>query len=262
LFYMTNLQSTPFPIVTREADSLCAEVKNLIKSGVYQITSQSDLLSFLSFDDGTLSIHLNTDNTVLILAIDFVGGKSQHRRQYGGGKNQPLAKACGLDKHPQWTIFDATAGLGRDAFVLASLGAKVTLCEQHPALYALLLDAMHRASEDTDVCHIVERMQCVHHDSISYLKNIDTSQPLRPDVIYLDPMYPERKKSAKIKKEMQILQELVEHTASNNGLLDMALKTAKYRVVVKRPKSAPALDENRPSYTVSSVNTRYDVYVA
>ncbi len=259
--YMTNAQSTTFPIVTHEAASLCADIKNLIDSGVYQITSQSDSPLFLSFNDGVLSIHLNTEEKRLKLTIDFVGGKSQHRRQYGGGKNQPLPKACGLYKHPEWTILDATAGLGRDAFVLASLGAKVTLCEQHPALYALLVDAMNRAVKDFDVNEIIKRMQCLHQDSISYLKKMDVSEQSCPDVVYLDPMYPDRKKSAKIKKDMQVLQSLVGHSVEEIRLFETALKVAKQRVVVKRPKSAPVLGANSPSYTVSSVNTRYDVYV-
>lgn len=258
---MANPQSNPFEIITAEKDSLSSEIQNLIADGYLKLTTDSQAACFLSYDQSTLSIQLNTDDLKLSLAIDFVGGKSQHRRQYGGGKSQPLPKACGLYKHPEWTIFDATAGLGGDAFVLASLGATVTLCEQHPALYALLLDAMRRGSENADVQHIIKRLRCVHHNSQSYLRNINETSLIAPDVIYLDPMYPERKKSAKIKKEMQILQELVGHTQPSPALFDIALATAKHRVVVKRPKTATALSDKKPSYTVSSVNTRYDVYV-
>ncbi len=206
-------------------------------------------------------LQLRLHDSDLSLCIDFVDGKAKHRRQYGGGKNQPLAKSCGLDKHPEWTILDATAGLGKDAFVLASLGAEITLCEQHPALFGLLADALCRAIQDPGVAAIAKRMSCVHQDSIEYMNECDSSSNKRPDVIYLDPMYPDRKKSAKIKKEMQVLQHLTEHTKGDNELLTEALTTAAHRVVVKRPKSAPSLNDKPASYTVSSVNTRYDVYV-
>ena len=105
-------------------------------------------------------------------------------------------------------------------------------------------------------------MTCVHQNSVDYLKSLDSSGLERPDVIYLDPMYPERKKSAKIKKEMQMLQHLVSDVNDENELFAVALKMARQRVVVKRPKSAKALINVKPSYTVSSVNTRYDVYVS
>jgi len=257
------LSSKPFPIFFSESDLLPADIKTLLETGCCRAISDDDVETcFLNYSNELLTINLHTDSEHLSLCVDFVAGKAKHRRQYGGGKKQPLAKACGLDKHPKWGILDATAGLGKDAFVLASLGAHITLCEQHPALYALLTDGLYRASQDTDAAAIVGRMTCVHQNSVDYLKSLDSSGLERPDVIYLDPMYPERKKSAKIKKEMQMLQHLVSDVNDENELFAVALKTARQRVVVKRPKSAKALINEKPSYTVSSVNTRYDVYVS
>lgn len=200
---------------------------------------------------------MREDNKDLSLNIDFTSGKSRHRLQYGGGKNQPLAKACGLNKHPEWSILDGTAGLAKDAFVLASLGSNIILCEQHPALYSLLIDATQRALDNEETALIAARMKCIHTNSTQYLNELND----KPDVIYLDPMYPDRKKSAKIKKEMQILQYLVSHSSDDIELFLAALATAVHRVVVKRPKSAAPLNDKPPSYSVSSVNTRYDVYV-
>jgi len=257
------LSSKPFPIILTKSNTPSVEIIDLIEAGKYQvITADNSEGCFLSYNDQslTISMQLHSNNDRLNLCIDFVGGKAKHRRQYGGGKNQPLAKACGIDKHPDWTILDATAGLGKDAFVLASLGATVTLCEQHPALYGLLADGVCRASEDLAVADIASRMTCVNQDSIVYFNSLRSSTNALPNVIYLDPMYPERKKSAKIKKEMQILQYLVGHT-DDNKLLAAALTTATHRVVVKRPKSATPLNDKPPSYSVSSVNTRYDIYV-
>lgn len=254
--------SKPFPIILKELDIPSPEIKGLLKSGYYRATSNIESENcFLSYHDHSLMLQLRVSGNKLNLCIDFVDGKAKHRRQYGGGKNQPLPKSCGLDKHPEWTILDATAGLGKDAFVLASLGAEIILCEQHPALYGLLADGLDRAAQNQDTADITGRMTCVHQNSVDYLNKCRSSADKLPDVIYLDPMYPGRKKSAKIKKEMQILQHLTTHIEGNDELLTAALKAAIHRVVVKRPKSAPTLSDKPVSYTVSSVNTRYDVYV-
>jgi len=251
-----------FPLVLKPSDLPSIEIKKLISSGVYRsLEKDSNELTYLSYVDDALTIHAQGLKESLSLSIDFSTGKSKHRRLYGGGKKQPLAKSCGLDKHPEWTILDATAGLGRDAFVLASLGANITLCEQHPALFGLLVDAIDRAKGDEEAALIVQRMNCCHQDSIQYLQAVLRDEKPVPDVIYLDPMYPERKKAASIKKEMQILQNLVGHSMDQAELLTLALQVAKHRVVVKRPKSAKAISKQAVSYTVSSVNTRYDVYV-
>lgn len=104
-------------------------------------------------------------------------------------------------------------------------------------------------------------MTCIQQNSIDYLRAVSTKSLPQPDVIYLDPMYPERKKSAKIKKDMQILQQLVGNSGEEGELFKMARQVAKHRVVVKRPKLAERVSNQTPSYTVGSVNTRYDVYV-
>lgn len=257
------MQLTQFPIVLQSQDTPCDEVLLLIESNVLKVaTSSSDNqpTSYLNYINQSLSINVPTGKPPLTLAVDFIAGRSKHRRLYGGGKNQPLPKACGLDKHPDWSILDVTAGLGKDAFVLASLGAQVTLCEQHPALYALLVDAIHRAASDEEAAIITARMACLHNNSLDYLKDPQNFTVAAPDVIYLDPMYPGRKKSAQIKKDMQILQQIIGHENDDESLFDESLKIAKQRVVVKRPKLAQPLGSVPPNYTVKSVNTRYDVY--
>ncbi|PCI21428.1 MAG: SAM-dependent methyltransferase [Piscirickettsiaceae bacterium] len=251
----------PIPIVLNGTDVPCSEIMGLIKLKAFYLLDLERVHAhdlYLSYSSNALTLNCTVGAQSLSLSIDFVLGKSQHRRLYGGGKNQPLAKACGLNKHPEWNILDATAGLGRDAFVLASLGSNITLCEQNAVLYSLLVDALSRASNDIEATDIIDRMTCVHHNTIDYL-NLSIKSPA--DVIYLDPMYPDRKKSAKIKKDMQILQHLVGHSGEEGALLDIALQTASHRVVVKRPKSAEPLSSIKPSYIVSSPNTRYDVYV-
>ncbi|MGC9386659.1 MAG: class I SAM-dependent methyltransferase [Hydrogenovibrio sp.] len=189
--------------------------------------------------------------------VDFVGGKKNHRRQFGGGKGQPLAKAVAIQNQPR--ILDATAGMGGDAFVFASLGCKVTLVERSPIIAALLADALERAQQPDvpdDIRQIAERMTLVNADAAAYL----TTETPAVEVVYLDPMYPEKKKTAAAKKDMQALQALVGPDMDSDALLAAALSTAEKRVVVKRPKGAPPLKGSEPTAAVQSPNTRYDLY--
>ncbi|MCL4120266.1 UNVERIFIED_CONTAM: hypothetical protein GTU68_047585, partial [Idotea baltica] len=186
--------------------------------------------------------------------VDLVGGAVGHRRKFGGGKGQAIAKAAGLNKGATPTILDGTAGLGRDAFVLASLGCKVQMVERHPVVAALLDDGLQRAQKDPDIGGWVsERMKLIHassHDA--------------PDVVYLDPMYPHpenKKKSALVKKEMRVFQSLVGADLDADGLFEPAMKLASKRVVVKRPDYAAWLDEQKPSMAIETKKNRFDVYV-
>ena len=172
--------------------------------------------------------------------VDLVGGAVGHRRKFGGGKGQAIAKAAGLNKGATPTILDGTAGLGRDAFVLASLGCKVQMVERHPVVAALLDDGLQRAQKDPDIGGWVsERMKLIHassHDALDKLSNDPDFE--QPDVVYLDPMYPHpenKKKSALVKKEMRVFQSLVGADLDADGLFEPAMKLASKRVVVKRP---------------------------
>ncbi len=190
---------------------------------------------------------------------DFVAGRSGHRRRFGGGRGQPLARAVGLKEGRRPLVLDATGGLGRDAFVLASLGCTVHLLERSPVVAALLRDAMHRARQQSEVAPILQRMRLHCVDAIGYLNELETA--LLPDVVYLDPMYPKRGKKALVKKEMRLLQRVVGADHDGSALLEAARRCARFRVVVKRPAGASCLGESTPSMSVSSPNTRYDVYV-
>jgi 16S rRNA (guanine1516-N2)-methyltransferase len=192
-------------------------------------------------------------------AVDFVAGRAAHRRRFGGGRGQPLARAVGLKGGANPRVVDATAGLGRDAFVLACLGAQVTLIERAPVLAALLEDGLQRAARDPELAAIVTaHMRLVHDNAIHWLSHCEEAQ--RPEVVYLDPMYPHRTKSALVKKEMRALRALVGDDEDADQLLTAALACAKKRVVVKRPKGAPPLAGPRPGSCVESKNTRYDLY--
>ena len=217
----------------------------------------------LEFTHAHLQLRLNGPEAPGPVYVDFVGGKAGHRRQFGGGRGQPMAKAVGLKTGINPHILDATAGFGRDSFVFASLGCHVTMVEQNPIIAALLADGLQRGqAHDDETAEICQRMTLINADSGAYLQSMaeqhDTSAP---DVIYLDPMYPHRNKSAQVKKEMRLFQLLLGEPGDNRELLSAALSCAKKRVVVKRPKGAEELPGPRPSMAISSKNTRYDVYV-
>ncbi len=190
------------------------------------------------------------------IKVDFVDGAMAHRRKFGGGRGQDIAKAIGLKHGFSPHVLDATAGLGRDAFVLANLGCQVTLMERMPVVAALLYDGLERAKLNADVGEIAQRMQLVYASSIEKMSLTE-----QVDVVYLDPMYPHRDKSAAVKKEMRVFQSLVGEDSDAEALLSPALALAKYRVVVKRPSYAPSLNNQKPTTSIKMKKNRFDVYV-
>ena len=191
--------------------------------------------------------------------VDFVGGKVGHRRRTAEGRKQPLARAVGLKHAANPTVIDATGGLGRDAFVLATLGCRVQLLERSLIVAALLDNGLMRAHSDAATLPIAERMTVLNADARAYLCTLSDAQ--WPDVVYLDPMYPQREKSALVKKEMRVLRALLGDDHDSAELLAAARHCARQRVVVKRPRRAPWLDDLKPSMSIENENTRFDVYL-
>jgi 16S rRNA (guanine1516-N2)-methyltransferase len=190
--------------------------------------------------------------------VDFVGGKAGHRRRSGEGRKQPLARAAGLKHGANPSVVDATGGLGRDAFVLATLGCDVRVIERSPVIAALLDDGLTRARADAATAPIAARLQLIRADARDYLAVLADAE--RPDVIYLDPMYPHRTKSALVKKEMRVFRALIGDDEDAPALLAVALLRARKRVVVKRPRAAAVLRGPLPGFEITSPNTRLDVY--
>ncbi|WP_025563498.1 class I SAM-dependent methyltransferase [Psychromonas sp. SP041] len=191
-----------------------------------------------------------------LVFVDFASGAVAHRRKFGGGKGQSIAKAVGIKAGIELHVIDATAGLGRDAFVLASLGCKVDMVERSSIAAALLQDGLERAYLDSEIGEwMQQRMRLTHASGYEYLQNHQA------DIVYLDPMFPHKKKSALVKKEMRVFQGVVGADLDADDLLDVALAAAKYRVVVKRPDYAPFLNDKKPSMSINMKNNRFDVYV-
>jgi 16S rRNA (guanine1516-N2)-methyltransferase len=215
---------------------------------------------YLLYQTDGLHIVATTHQQPLRFHIDF-GDGLYLRRQQTGGKDQGLAKAVGIKQNYLPTVLDATAGFARDSFTLASLGCQVTLLERSPVLAAMLEDAIERASYDHQIASIIARMQLHTMDAQAYLINVTTNKYPAPDAIYLDPMFPERKKKAQVKKEMQILHQLLGSDDQTPYPLELALAIAKQRVVVKRPKQAEDLNNQQPSYRIVGKASRYDIYL-
>jgi 16S rRNA (guanine1516-N2)-methyltransferase len=196
--------------------------------------------------------------------VDFVSGAVGYRRQQGSfaEANSLFAKAIGWQQRKNMNVLDTTAGMGQDAFVLAQLGCHVTLLERNYIVKVLLADGLRRASEfareqDAPLFDVLQRMHLRKENSIDYLLNDESP---RSDVIYLDPMFPERSKSAKVKKNMQIFHRVVGTDDDSAQLLELALTKAIYRVVVKRALRAPLLGDKTPAVQFKGKSVRFDVY--
>ena len=173
-----------------------------------------------------------------------------------------LVKASRIKGLTAPRVFDATAGLGEDSFLLAAAGFEVTLCECNPVIAALLEDAFARAEQDERTAAIASRMHLAKDDSIALLYRIAASdgEP-GPDVVYLDPMFPARQKSAAVKKKFQLLHHLERPCANEGELMEAALAVRPRKIVVKRPPKAPHLADIKPSHALEGKAVRYDCIV-
>ena len=223
----------------------------------WQLTHTPDALMALVLTPENLQLRKMDEPKLGGIFVDFVSGAMAHRRKFGGGRGEAVAKAVGIKKEYLPDVFDVTAGLGRDAFVLAALGCKVRMLERHPVVAALLDDGLQRGYQDPEIGEWLQsRMSLIHASSITALAEITEA----PDVIYLDPMYPHRQKSALVKKEMRVFQSLVGADDDADSLLAPAIALAKRRVVVKRPDYAEPLAGQKAPSAVTTKSHRFDIY--
>lgn len=210
----------------------------------------TDTTFYLYYTENGLNLiatHLNCGP----LHLDFNHGGLYQRLQRAAISKEPLARAVGLHKKAELTICDATAGIGREGCLLASLGARVTLVERSPIMVALLNDALNRCNAAWR-----ERVILIAADSRNFLAT--TKEHF--DVIYLDPMFEAHSHKAQVKKEMQYLQALMGPQEDADALLTAALRLKSGRVVVKRPLKAPSLLDKKPDFCLTLTAYRFDVY--
>ena len=190
--------------------------------------------------------------------VDFSSGRIRYRHQHLQGRNELIAKAIGWKQGNIFQVFDTTAGLGKEAFLIAALGCHVTLFERHPTISTLLKEGLERGASDPDIAPIIARMRLIDCCSLAYLQQVSIQEV--PDVIYCDPMFEPRTKSAAVKKDMQLLQSLVGQDMDATELVNCAFNIAKKRVVVKRAHYAPPLKAN-PDFSFSGRSHRFDIYL-
>ena len=189
------------------------------------------------------------------LWVDFNSEDARRRSRQPGG--ELLVRAAKVRQAGQPLLIDATAGLGRDGFLLASHGFRVQMIEANPIVAALLDDGLARAQTLPHLEAAVSRIELCVGDAIDVLATLDQ----QPAVIYLDPMFPERSKTAKVKQNLRLLQLLEAKMAAPEPLLLAALATGARKVVVKRPLKGQLLADLAPSYTLKGKAVRFDVYV-
>jgi len=191
------------------------------------------------------------------VTVEFGAGPMRHRRR--SGHNEMLGRAVGVGKKQNLTVLDATAGLGRDSFVLADLGCRVYLCERNPLVQELLCQGLGaaRSGEDPWLRSVASAMELVPGDAMML-----PALPTGCDVVYLDPMFPQRDKSAAVKKEMALFHYLLQDEPGDEAeLMHWALAQEVARIVVKRPSRAAPLGDQPSSHSIQGKAVRYDVYV-
>ena len=280
--------SLPIIRVAHQSSSFKSQAEALAEKLSLPVQVGTDGYDYLlEFTEQGLALRPSADKGYGSIICDFAGTEHSHRRRYGGGNGQAIAKAVGVSGKFAPQVLDLTAGLGGDGFVLASLGCSVCMLERNPIVHSLLADGLSRGMKagqqeleqgDDELGAVIARLSLLEGNAASYLSNLvaklaqsdseSDSEPdlepdtevWRPDVVYVDPMFPLRKKSAKVKKQMQAFHAIVGTDPDADELLANALTVAKYRVVVKRPTGAGFLAETKPNYSLEGKSTRYDIY--
>jgi 16S rRNA (guanine1516-N2)-methyltransferase len=205
---------------------------------------------------GRLELHPDDSGPV---CADFAAPGLRRRLLRAGPRSEPLVRAAGLRRGSACRVLDATAGLGRDAFLLAWLGAEVLAVERQPVIAALLHDALGRARSLPELAPAAARVSLAVADARQVLGGLAPGD--RPEVVLLDPMFPDQRRTAAPRKELAALRRLLGDSDDTAGLLPAALAVARRRVVVKRPAHAGALDGLAPHHSLEGASTRFDVYL-
>ena len=253
------LNSVPLVIAQHSTQDDTSLLNSIGNKWGFPVVSHSEKPAegfYLQIQNGVLGLADASEKKVLPVEVDFASPASLYRKQHGGGRKEPIVKAIGLKGNEGWHVVDATPGLGRDAFVLVSVGCKVTMIERSPIVAALLEDGIRRLA--LSFPELAAKMSLQHGNSAEVMQYFSGENV---NAIYLDPMFPHKKKSALVKKEMRLFQQLLGHDPDADALLPPALKLATHRVVVKRPNSADVLAGEKPSMAIESKKHRFDVYL-
>ena len=238
-----------------EADQMQAQCQMERWGGVIVQAPPTDR-AYLQQADGGLSLVFPTNPQWQPLQVDFTTKAWRYRLQHASWRKEQVARAVGLGSNASACVFDATAGIGQDTFILAHLGAEVVCTERSPVIAALLDDGLVRAQAAG--LKAADRITLCPGGAIKTMQ----AQACQPDMVYLDPMYPGREEqSARQKKSLRMLRDIVGEDLDAAELLQPALQIAKKRVVVKRPKGAGYLADVTPQFSQTGSSSRFDIYL-
>ena len=232
-----------------------AETKEYILKIVPNIDiSTSHNEKYLLLEDNYLT--LITDGNSL--TIDFSSKEIANRIDPKAKKCSVVQAVEGRNKN-KLEILDTTAGLGRDSFTLAARGHSVMAIEKDTYIFLLLCDALNRAKHQAHISDIANNITFRNDDSSEYITACSDSF----DCAYVDPMFPERKKSAKVKKDMQIMHNVAFNNDKNNNdiLTNLTNEKIAKKIIVKRPINAEFLAKKKPSSQLKGKTNRFDIYL-
>lgn len=165
-----------------------------------------------------------------------------------------LARACNLSPRQPVRLLDAMAGWGVDGLALQLMGARVLQVERHPVAWALLADLRRRfgLSYAPESLLYADAWEVLHRDTLAAV-----------DVVYLDPMFAPRKKTALPNKRLQLLAQVTAAPSMQEPTIGdwiaAAQSKALGRVVVKRRLKDPPL-QPKPAWQLKGKTVRYDCY--
>jgi 16S rRNA (guanine1516-N2)-methyltransferase len=230
----------------------------LIARGLISIEEQDPGGLVLTCGPGGLALTARGEDQPLSLHLDFARGPQGYRLAHTGQVREDLIRALGRLPRGS-TVIDASTGLGRDSLVLAARGFQVSALERHAILAALFSDALQRAAEHAALGPLLARLDFHQADAGEWLAEND----LLFDAAVFDPMFPPRRKDAAVKKEMQIVHQLLGANADPDApaMLATLRRHVRRRVVVKRPLHAPHLGGLTPAHELRGRSTRFDIYL-
>jgi 16S rRNA (guanine1516-N2)-methyltransferase len=244
--------------------ALCAQVSPLMVDDVLAEPSADVLLDFVA-DDGKnepgLTLQFLQQPHWKPLRWSFTEATWLRRLQQASRHQESLLKVAGKNI-AQLNIVDATGGRGYDALLLAKAGAHVSVCERDPLIFALLQDAQQRARQHPLLAPYLERMQWQQLDSVDYLQMLSARHE-HPDLVYCDPMFPQRSKSALNQKNLLALQHWLGHGEEDqlNRLLQQALDSAQQRVILKYASHQPLPTTIKPTFSQAGRGHHWYVFL-
>lgn len=174
--------------------------------------------------------------------------------------SERIFKAVKLKDVANPVVWDVTAGLGEDSFLLAAAGCVVTQLEYDDTIFALLSDAHERALHHEKLMDAANRIQIVHGDSIAWMKK-KALENEKVDVIYLDPMFPAKTKNSLTNKKLQLFQMLETPCSTEEELFGAAQECHPKKIVVKRPLKGEYLAGQKPNHSFEGKTVRFDCYL-